>query len=758
MELLAPAGDMQSLIAAVQNGADAVYLGLTSLSARANAKNFTFDQLKEALEYNKSRQVLTYLTLNTLIDQHVIGLAMENAYKAYMAGIDGIIVQDLGLAKEIKNNIPTLPLHASTQMSILSPKDIEVAKDLGFSRVIAAREANKEVLEDLVKTHMDIEIFAHGALCVSYSGQCYLSYFNGGKSGNKGTCAQPCRLLYDLMEEDKSLGQKSYLSTKDVCLVDHVEDLRKIGIKSLKIEGRMKSPQYVATVTRAYRNALDGQKDESYMKDLLMSFNREGFSKSYVYEKPGKNMMAYEFSSNTGMEIGKVLSVDKKKKRVTISSNTPLVNGDGISFISSQEGCYVDILKERYMQYDLVYAGRQIQVGEAVYLTFDKELNDRANRSMNDPNSRKNKVFATFSAKENQLSKLKVYDEKGRSFVATSDIEGVLAKKDHANQDILKNLNKTGNSLFEFEDIKMDIEGQIFFPTSSINKLRRDALEGLLEIYKNTGIKKSIDSDVFGSNEKNEEKDFRQFYRSINISKDLKIEKEPKVTLFFFQDRPDIDIEKLDAHRYYMPHDMYLKHKDNPKAYLHLPFGHDLDSSSFKAQNPEFKTISSEDRIISSSLGVLGMNNTKVADFGINCINTYTGDFLKTIPNLEAICLSYELKKDNLDVFSSFSWDKDLEYMAYGRIPVMKSKYCVKGAFYPQPLCCDKDMKLKDRRSKDLDLVSYCDTCTSYILGPFRINNIREKDLLRQAGANSLRINIYKEDKDEIIELIKSFT
>ena len=253
LELLSPAGNMQSLKAAVQNGADAVYLGLKTFSARANADNFTFEELKEAVSYCHLRDVLVYVTINTLIDDSNMSFALDNAYKAYTYGVDAVIVQDLGLAAQIRKNIPSLRLHASTQMSVINPKEAILLKNMGFKRIIAAREATIEQIKALTETGIEIEVFGHGSLCVSYSGQCELSFFNGGKSGNKGGCAQPCRLPYTLAKEDKVLAFKNLLSTKDIAVMDHIKQIENANVVSLKIEGRMKSPEYVAIITRTYK-------------------------------------------------------------------------------------------------------------------------------------------------------------------------------------------------------------------------------------------------------------------------------------------------------------------------------------------------------------------------------------------------------------------------------------------------------------------------------------------------------------------------
>ena len=270
LELLSPAGDFECLKSAVQNGANCIYFGADSFSARAYAHNFQEQELEEAIEYCKIRGVKTNLTLNTLIKDDEIESAFNTAKKAYELGIDAIIVQDLGLAKQLIKAFPDLPIHASTQMSVHNLQGALELQDLGFSRVVLARELSISEIEYICQnTDIEIECFIHGALCISYSGQCLFSSLVGGRSGNRGTCAQSCRLPYELIENDNKILDKGYLlSTRDLCSLEYIPRLINCGITSLKIEGRMKSPEYVATVTRIYRKYIDlAQSNSNYKID-----------------------------------------------------------------------------------------------------------------------------------------------------------------------------------------------------------------------------------------------------------------------------------------------------------------------------------------------------------------------------------------------------------------------------------------------------------------------------------------------------------
>ncbi len=275
-ELLAPAGSFAALEAAVAGGADAVYLGCEEFNARINAANFTLNGIKEAVSYCHKRGVRVHVTLNTLILDRELKKALETAHTLYLAGVDALIVADVALAREIHKNMPDLELHASTQLSGHNADAADLLKEIGFSRMVCARELSGDDIASLCKNSpLPIEMFIHGALCVSHSGQCLMSSFIGGRSGNRGLCAQPCRMQYN--------GGRYPLSLKDNCLAPHIPEIIKTGVASLKIEGRMKRPEYVYGVTRIYRRLLDENRgaSEKEMQELASLFSRQGFTDGY---------------------------------------------------------------------------------------------------------------------------------------------------------------------------------------------------------------------------------------------------------------------------------------------------------------------------------------------------------------------------------------------------------------------------------------------------------------------------------------------
>lgn len=288
MELLSPAGSMDALRAAVQNGANAVYLGFGAYNARQGAKNFSADELTYAVQYCHTRGVKVHLTLNTLVSDRELPKAAEVLRTAVSAGVDALIVQDLGLVSLCRQMAPNVPIHASTQMSIHSLEGVRQAAAMGISRVVLARELRREEIAYICRNSpVEIEVFVHGALCMCYSGQCYMSAIIGRRSGNRGQCAQPCRLNYGY----DRVENKYPLSLKDNCLVEYLSDLQQMGVASVKIEGRMKRPEYVATATRIYRSAINGEPvSDTSLRELEDAFSRQGFTDGYFQGQTGPEM------------------------------------------------------------------------------------------------------------------------------------------------------------------------------------------------------------------------------------------------------------------------------------------------------------------------------------------------------------------------------------------------------------------------------------------------------------------------------------
>ena len=312
IELLAPVGNMESLYAAVNNGADAIYLGGPKFSARAKAIEFDNEKMKVAADYCHSYGVKIYVTMNTILKEKELKDAIKYAGYLYEIGIDALIIQDLGFLKLIKEKYPDFEVHASTQMTIHNGEGAVYFTEKGFKRVVLSRELSLEEIEYISKDlGIETEIFVHGALCVSYSGQCLMSSMIGGRSGNRGKCAQPCRQEYKLISASGGEKKGHLLSTKDTCTIDDMKDIIESGALSLKVEGRMKRPEYVAGVIETYRKAIDKELEnrefnvEEGKKTLLQLFNRGGFANAYLKKDSGKDMMSFVIPKNTGLELGK---------------------------------------------------------------------------------------------------------------------------------------------------------------------------------------------------------------------------------------------------------------------------------------------------------------------------------------------------------------------------------------------------------------------------------------------------------------------
>ena len=302
LEILSPAGSGEGVIAAVQNGADAVYLGFGNYNARRNAKNFNEEDFKRAVEYCRIRGVKVYVTINTLLTDRELPSAVEQARIASRCGADALIVQDLGMIRAIRQALPDMPIHGSTQMSVHNLEGVKMAAAMGITRVVLARELSRDEIEYICRrSPIEIEVFVHGALCMCYSGQCYMSAVIGRRSGNRGLCAQPCRQKYSTGAH----GSEYPLSLKDNCLIKYVEDLERIGVSCIKIEGRMRRPEYAAIVTGIYSRAIKDKampREEDF-RALRTAFSRQGFTDGYYRDLKGPDMFGIRTEEDKGEQV-----------------------------------------------------------------------------------------------------------------------------------------------------------------------------------------------------------------------------------------------------------------------------------------------------------------------------------------------------------------------------------------------------------------------------------------------------------------------
>lgn len=501
IDLLSPVGDLKCLKSAVQNGANSVYFGADLFSARAFASNFNLEDLEKAIIYAKTRGVKTNLTLNTLIKDNEFDNALDLAQKAYEFGIDAIIVQDLGLAKQLIKRFPDLDIHASTQMSIHNLQGVLEMQKLGFKRVVLSRELSIRDIEYICNnSDIEIEVFIHGALCISYSGQCLFSSMIGGRSGNRGKCAQACRLPYELLENDKKIDNGHLLSPRDLCGLDYIPDLIKAGVTCLKIEGRMKNPEYVATVTRIYRKYIDlaeSEKpyiiDEDDRKVLLQVFNRGMSSAGHLAVEPNKSLVFKDKPNNMGLFLGKVQKYNKNKGYITVKLQEPIEIGDTIS-LEKEDGTY-NVSELMFNDKNIketsigqtVTIGRMkgnINLGDKIFKISSKKLNTLAQESIKSEN-RKIGLNCKVSIKKGLPIELKVTSANNLDIysnlnvICKSEIIPEEAKNRPLDKErVLSQLNKTNNSIYEFNNIDIDLDDGLFLPKiSALNELRRNALE-----------------------------------------------------------------------------------------------------------------------------------------------------------------------------------------------------------------------------------------------------------------------------------------
>lgn len=495
VELLSPAGNMDSLKAAIEAGCDAVYVGGIMFGARAFAGNFSNDELLEAIKYAHLYGVKVYLTINTLVYDKEVDKFLEYVRFVHKNNIDAVIVQDVGMFDLLRRKFPKLEIHASTQMHIHTYDGALLAKKLGIKRIVMARETPIDIIKK-IKEEIDIEVevFIHGALCISYSGQCLASALIGKRSGNRGTCAQICRKKYDLYDENNNkLNDNNYLlSTKDLCTLEYLDELIEAGIDSFKIEGRMKRPEYVYLVTKIYRNAIDNYyktgnlnlKQEDLI-NLKKIFNRE-FTKGFMLGCRNDDF-TYEVRPNhKGIELGKVLKSNNNELEIKLINDLNV--HDGLRIIDDKEdkGLVVNKMYVNNKSVIKAFKGSIVKIkydkyvkqGSRVILTTDyNQLNEIDDISKN--KRRKVLIWANVIARKNKFLSLEITD--GINIIKViSDKKIEPSKNNPATEEIIKKqINKTGDTIYKFSNINVLLDDDIFINIKDINSLRRNAIDEL---------------------------------------------------------------------------------------------------------------------------------------------------------------------------------------------------------------------------------------------------------------------------------------
>lgn len=801
IELLAPVGDFDCLKAAVQNGANSVYFGGSLFNARASATNFNDEELEKAINYCALRNVRTHLTLNTLIKDSEFNDAVLLAKKAYEYGIDALIVQDIGLAMFLKKLFPDLPLHASTQMTIHNLEGVQELEKLGYSRAVLSRELSIQEIEYICNnSNIEIETFIHGALCISYSGQCFFSSMIGGRSGNRGKCAQPCRLPYELIEEREINNKKSsntidngyLISPRDLCSITYLPQLIDAGVKCFKIEGRLKSPEYVAVVTSIYRKYIDMvlNGDEYVVSDddilkLKQIFNRGSFSCGHLSTHANRDLIFKEKPNHMGLYLGNVAGYNKLKGHVKVLLNEPLALGDSINFEKEDTRYTVSELMQNSSNITNAEIGTKvtigrmkgnIKIGDKIYkLSSKKQLID-AQLSYNSENKKLPlKCNITIKKGEPIVMEAGLYGLRNNLYknihvkINSSLIPEKAVNNPITKDRIIAQIQKTSNTPFEFSTINIDMEDDVFIPSiKELNEIRRMALLKLEDIIiaKNKRSVDINDSDVPNIYNK---------YLSglIHKTSDTEEANIKRIAVYFNIINPNFDYSTLSKDyiscvyiplRYFMRKEYINALKTitaNFPTYIYMP-------AIIKANYKNIIKHGLEDIIeqynihgfIISSLGdFVLLNKYKgkyefIGNFSLNAFNINSISILKNL-GLSRVTLSPELNLEDINCIESSNIP--LELIVYGNTPIMKMNYCLLGVSnkcYPQcQMRCRNSNKyfLRDRLGFDFRILpDNVQTVTTIFNSKTTcITNIN-------TNVNSKRIDILDENIDEINNIAKS--
>lgn len=793
-ELLSPVGDFECLKAAVQNGADSVYLGAGNFNARVRAKNFDLNELREAIKYAKLRNVKVNVTLNILIKDEEFEEAVKLALDIYNLGADAIIIQDLGLLSYLNENYPEIVLHASTQMTTHNLTGVNQLSNMGVSRVVLARELSIEEIKNICEnTNVEIETFIHGALCICYSGQCLFSSIVGGRSGNRGLCAQPCRLPYTLLDENNKELNKGYLlSPRDLFSFEYLIDLIRSGVHCFKIEGRLKNPEYVAITTKFYRKYIDIvcdnpnlSKEELFnlinlelekinpntlmsdKEEIIQIFNRGGFSSGHLSPKENTKLIYKEKSSNTGFYLGKVENFNSNKGYVTLTAKHHISLGDRVEINSNTYTISELMQKNNNIKNaninDKITIGRikgDIKTNMPIYKLQSRVLVNSVKPTFEeDKEFKKIPLYAKIEILENTPITLEIgctdsnsiyYNEKVH---ITSDIIPTQALKQPISKErIIEQLSKTGSTQFKFKNIEVNLGENLFIPKISIlNELRRDALSKLEENI----INKHITSRNLTYKNLPEVSSFK------NIS-------TSKISVLLNIINNTFDYTKLtNVDRIYIPLQYFinaslentLKNICNTfQTYIYMPsILRDTNKITTKI-NDIINNYNITGAVISniSQVELFKNYNIKlVGNYTLNVFNINTINKLKALgfssymisPELNDICTKKLL--NNSPIAS--------ELLVYGNIPLMTINYCLLGESNHCYKECSKKcltnnkFYLKDRMDFTFRIIPD-NTSTITTIYNSKITSFEYDDY----NTEFVRISILDEDIDTIQEIINT--
>ncbi|ABR47819.1 peptidase U32 [Alkaliphilus metalliredigens QYMF] len=687
IELLAPAGSFEALRAAVQNGANAIYLGGAEFSARAYASNFDREQLEEAVDYAHMRGVKIYVTVNTLIkDREMEGLLGYITF-LYQIDVDAIIVQDLGLVKILRETLPEFEVHCSTQMTLHNSEGVKLLKNMGMSRVVLARELSLEEIKTIYQTtEMELEVFVHGALCVSYSGQCLMSSLIGGRSGNRGRCAQPCRRMYELYDLEKGEpvqpidSQAFHMSMRDLNTFDHIHQLIDSGVTSFKIEGRMKKPQYVASIVGSYRQAIDHYlehnqafKDEELQWEMEQMFNRK-FTKGYLFNSQKTEVINIQKPNNRGVSLGEVMDYHTKTKKMKIKLLRDIEPGDGIEVWGQKKeeiGGSVKIQGSKGQVVEIEMRGN-IQPGDEVYKTLDISLNKELEKTYHrQVENRKINIRAEIKVELGNPCELSLWDDRGNTAFVKSDFIVEAAQKVAVDKEkIVKNVSKLGDTPYHLENVQVTLDPNVSVPLSVINDIRRKAIE-IINAQRNVGYKGRPDviPHLPMLNDIIEDK-----YSHASRRKGLVVKCDSIMHLR--------EVVTKDVHRVYYGDFKTLQvaidlcHGKKIEIYFKSPsIIKDQEMTHLVEGLSKLKI----DGVLAGDLGMLNVSiqNLKIptiADYSLNIFNSYTAQLMADM-GAKGMTPSLELTLREMKGLKSIK-GLDTEAVSYGKLPIMTMEYC----------------------------------------------------------------------------------
>ncbi|MBP3929708.1 MAG: U32 family peptidase [Peptostreptococcaceae bacterium] len=764
-ELLAPVGSFDALKAAVQNGANAVYLGGKEFSARASANNFDRDELREAVRYAHIRGVQVFVTANTLRKQNEIEEFLEYIKYLYDIDVDAIILQDIGMARLVKELLPDFEIHASTQMVAHSLEDVLYLQNIGFDRVVLARELNIQEIEHICKnSNVDIEVFVHGALCVCYSGQCLMSSMLGNRSGNRGRCAQPCRQKYELIDiysgEVINTDGEYLLSPKDLNSIQDIDKVIEAGVHSLKIEGRMKRPEYVATVIGSYRKTIDEYMEtkkinvsDETMNNLYTIFNRK-FTKGYLFGDVGEDIMNSNRPNNLGLYIGKVVDYNRKAKRLKIKLENILKKGDGISIGGGTIG---RIIKSNGDIANIGYKGETIEldfIGDAkrnqiIYKTSDSDLLNTVQKTFEeDTENVKVSIDAKIEIKLGKKPRLTLCDSFGNTTTLEADKEVEQAMKVALSEEkVVTQISKLGNTSYIINNITVDMDDNVSLPISILNQIRRDAIESLSEervaiknrAYKNKEI--AYNPKIFI---RDDEVKLRAKVKNIEQLKAIVNYKE--IDAIYYEDINTLDEAKT------------IANENNMNLIYSVP--RVLRNKDYKILNKLDKNSNIE--VQTGNLGCVSLfkDNGIYIDYYLNSFNSETINHYKQ-EGAKTICISQELNLTEIKETLKHT-DAEIESVVYGYTPLMISEYCPMGVLVRD---CKKDKRsaicnksvyaLKDSK-EEVFRITQDIFCRSSIYNSKPLCMIDDLIDVKNSGINVFRLDFTFEDASQVKEVVEA--